>query len=182
MSQQHRPGRMDRAPIAKRRRCLATAPLGNQPNCCRDERGERVNKNPEAVSICFPRPEVRFRPLPTCGRRMLAHATYDLNLGSGLASNRKNLPTPRDSILFLTCFLFSQPAVRYRPSLSLRLPMRCRRGCGELASAPDSSPTGKPWKLSKNECVVHPADFPSTVFSGFLSSLFSMKCSSSTGG
>src|SRR5271165_7005392 len=134
------------------------------------------------MSICFSRPEVRFRPSPTLVRRMPAHATYDLNLGSGLASNRKNLPTPRDSILPLTRFLFSQPAVRYRPSLSLRLPLRCRRGCGELASAPDSPPTGQPWKLSKNECVVHPVNFPSTVFSRFLSSLFSTNCSSSTGG
>jgi len=117
------------------------------------------------VLVCFPRPEVRFRPLPTCGRRILAYTAYDPNSGSGLSSNRKNLPTPRDSISFLNRFLSSQPVVRYRPSLSLRLPMRCRRGCGELASAPDSPPTGVPWKLPKNECVVHPADFQSISFS-----------------
>jgi len=87
-------------------------------------------KNPEVKLTCFSRPEVRFRPLPTLVRRILAYAAYDLNLGSGLASNRKNLSTPRDSISPLTCFLFSQPAVRYWPLRSLRLPMRCRRGCG----------------------------------------------------
>src|SRR5262252_8946061 len=97
---------------------------------------------------------------------MLTHATYDLNSGSRLASNRKNLSTPRDSILPLTCFLFSQPMVRNRPLLSLRLLMRCRRGCGELASAPDSPPTGKPRKLSKNECVVYPAENKSMEFCG----------------
>jgi hypothetical protein len=72
----------------------------------------------------------------------------------------------------LTCFLSSQPAVRYRPSLSLRLPMRCRRGCGELASVPDSPPTGTPWKLPKNELVVHPAISESTDFSRLYSVCF----------
>ena len=71
---------------------------------------------------CFSRPEVRFRPLPTCGRRIPAYAAYDLSSGSGLASNRKNLSTPRDSILPLkaSCFLNRRFAIdRCGPSVSL---------------------------------------------------------------
>jgi len=86
-----------------------------------------TNKNPEVMLTCCSRPEVRFRPSPTCGRRILTYAADDLCLGSGLASNRKNLSTPRDSILPLTYFLSSQPAVRYRSLPSLCCRLRCRR-------------------------------------------------------
>src|SRR5215472_10063554 len=81
-----------------------------------------ANKNPEVLLTCFSQPEVRFRPLPTCDRRILAYAAYDLNLGSGLASNRKNLPTPRDPIFAFgaSCFLNQRFAIDRRcPSACL---------------------------------------------------------------
>src|SRR5208282_1379769 len=64
-------------------------------------------KNPEALLSCCSRPAVRVRPLPTYIHRILAYAVLDLSLDSGLATNRNNRSTPRDSDLPLTCLLFS---------------------------------------------------------------------------
>ena len=66
-----------------------------------------AKRNPETLLSCCSRPAVRVRPLPTFVHRNTFVRGVDLSLDSGLATNRNNRSTPRDSDLPLTCFLFS---------------------------------------------------------------------------
>src|SRR6516165_10963666 len=111
---------------------------------------------------------------------MLAHAAYDLDLGSGLTVNR--IQAQRLGILsclrLVSCPLNQWFAIdRCRPSGAVAL--QARRS--ELTSIPDSPPTGKPRKLPKNDCVFTPLVYEVNKNRAILSPLFSIECSSSTG-
>ena len=88
---------------------------------------------------------------------------FDLSLDSGLATNRNNRSTPRDSDLPLTCFVFSSTSsLLLTVAVPLRLTPRARSS--ELASAPDLPPTGKTCKTVKERVCFYCPDFVSQHF------------------
>ncbi len=137
---------------------------------------------------CSSRPVARVRPLPNLLSSLPSRAATRDSLkrvrpfssGSGLATNRINRLTPRDSILPSTISRSPRPATHYWLS-PCPPPLGPCGPQGDSARAPDSPPTGKTFETVKERGCFTPARNEVNVKEHATSILVSATCSPSTG-